>query len=166
MERTIFEQDHDDFRKTIRKFLETEVAPNVPAWEEAGILPKDIYLRFGDLGLAGLNVPEEYGGGGVSDFRFNAVVIEETALTLSTLGGLGLHTNVATPYYLHCANEEQKQRWLPDIAAGRKMCSIAMTEPGADRTCPASRPRPCVRATTGSSTVPRRSSPAGSTPIW
>ncbi|TQC48892.1 acyl-CoA dehydrogenase [Rhodococcus sp. WS4] len=131
MERTIFEQDHDDFRKTIRKFLETEVAPNVPAWEEAGILPKDIYLRFGDLGLAGLNVPEEYGGGGVSDFRFNAVVIEETALTLSTLGGLGLHTNVATPYYLHCANEEQKKRWLPDIAAGRKMCSIAMTEPGA-----------------------------------
>ncbi len=131
MERTIFEPDHEDFRATVRKFLEAEVAPNMTEWEAAGILPKDIFLRFGDMGLAGLNIPEEYGGGGVSDFRFNAVVIEEVQLAYSSLGGLGVHTNIVTPYFLHCANEEQRRRWLPDVAAGRKMCSIAMTEPGA-----------------------------------
>ncbi|WP_227980409.1 acyl-CoA dehydrogenase family protein [Nocardia spumae] len=131
MERSIFDQDHDDFRATVRKFLETEVAPNMTEWEAAGVLPKDIFVRFGDMGLAGLNIPEEYGGGGVSDFRFNAVVVEETQLTYSSLGGLGVHTNIVTPYFLHCGNEEQKRRWLPDVAAGRKMCSIAMTEPGA-----------------------------------
>ena len=121
MERTIFEQDHEDFRATVRKFLEAEVAPHTAEWEAAGILPKEIYLRFGDLGLAGLSIPEEYGGGGVTDFRFNAVVIEEAQATYSTMGSLGLHANIVTPYILHCGNEEQKRRWLPDMAAGRKM---------------------------------------------
>jgi acyl-CoA dehydrogenase len=131
MERTLFEQDHEDFRTMVRKFLETEVAPNMAEWEKDGLLPKAIFQRFGDLGLAGMNIPEEYGGGGVDDFRFNAIFVEEVQLTYSGIGGLGVHTQVVTPYFMNCANEEQKKRWLPEIAAGRKMCSIAMTEPGA-----------------------------------
>ncbi|MBV6760734.1 acyl-CoA dehydrogenase family protein [Rhodococcus opacus] len=131
MERTLFEQDHNDFRAMVRSFLEAEVAPHMPQWEQDGLLPKNIFQRFGDLGLAGLNIPEEYGGGGVDDFRFNAVFIEEVHLTYSGIGGLGVHTQVVTPYFLNCADDVQKKRWLPDIAAGRKMCSIAMTEPGA-----------------------------------
>jgi acyl-CoA dehydrogenase len=131
MERTIFEQDHEDFRATVRKFLEAEVAPRMEEFEAAGLLPKELFVRFGDLGIPGLNIPEEFGGAGITDFRFNAVVVEEVQRAHATMGGLGLSTNIATPYYLHLANDEQKRRWLPDMAAGRKVSSIAMTEPGA-----------------------------------
>ncbi|WP_018178382.1 acyl-CoA dehydrogenase family protein [Jongsikchunia kroppenstedtii] len=130
MKRTLFEQEHDDFRATIHKFFESEIAPNMDEWEHAGILPKSVFVRLGELGVAGLNLPEEYGGGGVDDFRFNAVVLEEQALTYSTLGGFGVSWNIVTPYLQHIGNEEQKQRWLPGVAAGTTQCSIAMTEPG------------------------------------
>ncbi|WP_416063854.1 acyl-CoA dehydrogenase family protein [Rhodococcus indonesiensis] len=130
MNRTLYDQEHEDFRATVRKFLEAEIAPYMDEWEAAGIFPKQIYARCGDLGIAGLNVPEEYGGGGVSDYRFNSVVLEEVALTYTGLGALGLHANIVTPYFTRFADAEQKTRWLPGIAAGTTMCSIAMTEPG------------------------------------
>ncbi|MFE5912704.1 acyl-CoA dehydrogenase family protein [Streptomyces wedmorensis] len=131
MLRSLYEQDHEDFRKVVRTFLEKEIAPRFEEWEAAGIVPKDVYRRCGEVGLAGLAVPEEYGGGGVEDFRFTAVVIEEIFRARVGLGALPLHTGVVTPYFLHLADEEQKRRWLPGIAAGRTMASIAMTEPGA-----------------------------------
>ncbi|MFJ8861828.1 acyl-CoA dehydrogenase family protein [Streptomyces sp. NPDC102451] len=130
MRRSQYDQDHEDFRKVVRKFLENEIAPHFEEWEAAGIVPKDVYAKAGSIGLAGLSVPEEYGGGGIDDFRFNAVVIEETFRARVGLGSLSLHSNIVTPYFLNFADEEQKRRWLPDIAAGRSMCSIAMTEPG------------------------------------
>ncbi|WP_377267491.1 acyl-CoA dehydrogenase family protein [Peterkaempfera sp. SMS 1(5)a] len=130
MRRSLYTQDHEDFRKVVRRFLENEIAPHFEGWEAAGIVPKDVYLRCGEMGLAGLSIPEQYGGGGVTDFRFNAVVIEETLRARVGLGAMPLHTNIVTPYFLHFGNEEQKKRYLPGIAAGRTMCSIAMTEPG------------------------------------
>ncbi|MFE5797125.1 acyl-CoA dehydrogenase family protein [Streptomyces sp. NPDC056503] len=130
MLRSLYEQDHEDFRKVVRTFLEKEIAPHFEEWEAAGIVPKDVYRRCGEVGLAGLAVPEQYGGGGVDDFRFTAVVIEEIFRARVGLGSLPLHTGVVTPYFLHLADEEQKRRWLPGIAAGRTMASIAMTEPG------------------------------------
>ncbi|RFC76613.1 acyl-CoA dehydrogenase family protein [Streptomyces sp. AcE210] len=130
MIRTLFEQDHEDFREMVRKFLTAEIAPKLPEWEAAGLFPKDAYARFGELGLAGLNIPAEYGGAGVDDFRFNAVLIEEAAHTYASLGALNIHANIVAPYFVSLGTEEQKRRWLPGIAAATSMCSIAMTEPG------------------------------------
>ncbi|MYW69852.1 acyl-CoA dehydrogenase [Streptomyces sp. SID8379] len=130
MIRTLFEQDHEDFREMVRTFLTAEIAPKLPEWEAAGLFPKDVYARFGELGLAGLNVPAEYGGAGVDDFRFNAVLIEEAAYTYASLGALSVHANIVTPYFVNLGTEEQKRRWLPGIAAAATLCSIAMSEPG------------------------------------
>jgi acyl-CoA dehydrogenase len=129
MRRNIFNPEHDAFRDTIRRFLEKEVVPDYPAWEKAGAPPRDFYLRAGELGFIGIQVPEKFGGGGEPTFTYNAILTEEAQLACVGLGSLRVHMDVVLPYFLHYANDEQKQRWLPGIASGELMTAIAMTEP-------------------------------------
>ncbi|ABG94103.1 MULTISPECIES: acyl-CoA dehydrogenase family protein [Rhodococcus] len=130
MQRTVFNEDHDAFRKTIRDFIAKEVAPVHHEWEGEGHPPRDFYRRLGELGVLGIQVPEEFGGGGEKSFKFAAVVGEETAAAGVTFGSYSVHTNLILPYLLEYANDEQKQRWLPGFASGDIMFAIAMTEPG------------------------------------
>ncbi|MBI2708507.1 MAG: acyl-CoA dehydrogenase family protein [Actinobacteria bacterium] len=132
MERRIFEAEHDQFRASVRRFVDTEVVPSVPDWERAGIVPRDLFRRAGELGLLGIAIPEALGGGGVDDFRFNLVLGEELAYAGTGGAGLGLtlHNDICLPYFLALTDEEQRRRWLPGIAAGTSITAIAMTEPG------------------------------------
>ncbi|MDV7352882.1 acyl-CoA dehydrogenase family protein [Rhodococcus oxybenzonivorans] len=130
MQRTVFNEDHEAFRKTIRDFIAKEVAPVHHDWEVQGHPPRDFYRRLGELGVLGIQVPEEYGGGGEKSFKFSAVVGEETAAAGVTFGSFSVHTNLILPYLVEYANDEQKQRWLPGFASGDIMFAIAMTEPG------------------------------------
>lgn len=133
MKRTIFEADHDLFRSSVREFVQREVTPNVPKWEEDGIVDKDMFRKAGRAGLLGMAIPEDFGGGGVEDFRFNAVVVEELVGGDAMASGMciTLHNDVVLPYFLTLTDDEQKERWLPGMASGQLMGAIAMTEPGA-----------------------------------
>lgn len=130
MNRDIYDEDHESFRKTVRQFLEHEVVPRFAEWESVGWVPKELFERTAAIGINGLQVPEEYGGGGVESFLFNAVVIEEMALAAVNLGGLQVHLGTVLPYFLHLADEEQRRRWFPGFADGSLVSAIAMTEPG------------------------------------
>ncbi|CAM3072551.1 acyl-CoA dehydrogenase family protein [Skermania piniformis] len=130
MERTIFEPEHDMFRESYRKFLDQYVAPFHPKWEADHIVDRGVWLEAGKQGFLGTDVPEEFGGGGVDDFRYNAVVTEES--TAGGYSGLGftLQNDVIAPYLLELTSDEQKQRWLPGFCSGEIITAIAMTEPG------------------------------------
>ncbi|MFI5430322.1 acyl-CoA dehydrogenase family protein [Rhodococcus baikonurensis] len=130
MERTLFEPEHELFRESYQKFLAQHVAPNHEKWEEQNIVDRDVWVEAGKQGFLGTAVPEEFGGGGVKDFRYNAIITEET--TKGGFSGIGftLHNDVVAPYLLELTNVEQKQRWLPGFASGELISAIAMTEPG------------------------------------
>ncbi|MFV2178647.1 acyl-CoA dehydrogenase family protein [Actinomadura sp. LOL_016] len=130
MRRTLFNEDHEAFRDTIRDFIEAEVAPSYEEWEAAGHPPRDFYNKLGELGVFGIQVPEEYGGAGETSFKYQAVISEECARAGVSFGGYGVHVNLVLPYLLKYAGEEQKKRWLPPFISGEMMTAIAMTEPG------------------------------------
>jgi alkylation response protein AidB-like acyl-CoA dehydrogenase len=132
MRRTIFEPEHDLFRSAFRQFLDKEVVPRYDEWEAAGIVDRAVYRKAGEHGFLGMAVPEQFGGGGVDDFRYNQVIAEEIQLAgvNGPATGIGLHNDVCLPYFLHAANAEQQARWLPGICAGELITAVAMTEPG------------------------------------
>jgi alkylation response protein AidB-like acyl-CoA dehydrogenase len=130
MQRDLFDADHDAFRDTVRTFLAKEVAPHHAQWEADGHVDRAVWTAAGAAGLLGTDVPEEYGGGGVDDFRYNCIVTEE--ISRSGFSGLGfpLQNDVIAPYLLRLATPEQKRRWLPGFCSGEIITAIAMTEPG------------------------------------
>ncbi|NKS55429.1 acyl-CoA dehydrogenase [Rhodococcus hoagii] len=130
MKRTIYNEDHEAFRKVVRDFLVKDVQPKFTEWAKAGKVDKAVFRKAGEIGIPGLQIPEEYGGAGLKSFKFNAVVAEELARSGASLGGLALQTNVVLPYFLEYATDAQRARWLPGMAAGSIVGSIAMTEPG------------------------------------
>ncbi|KAF0960931.1 acyl-CoA dehydrogenase family protein [Rhodococcus sp. T7] len=130
MQRTIFTDDHDAFRDVVRQFIAKEIVPNLPDWEAAGCIPRDFYTKTAALGINGLQVPEQYGGGGIDSFLFNTVVYEEIGYAAASLGGFQVHLNTVLPYFLEYADEEQRDRWFPGFADGALVSAIAMTEPG------------------------------------
>ena len=130
MKRSIFESEHEQLRQTARAFIEREINPHADEWIAAGQVDREIYRKAGEAGLIGFNVPEEFGGAGVDDFRFNAVIAEELA-DAATAPAFTLQNDVVTPYFISLSNDEQKQRWLPGFASGETIGAIAMTEPGA-----------------------------------
>ena len=132
MRRTLYETEHEDFRAAVRAFVAKEVVPHAEAWAEAGIVDRSLFTAAGENGFLSTAVPEEHGGGGVPDFRFNAILSEETARAGVAGPGLGLtlHTDICQPYFLHLTTDEQKRRWLPGIGAGDLITAVAMTEPG------------------------------------
>lgn len=130
MQRLVFDDEHEQLRETARRFLDREVAPFAAAWETAGQVDRDVYRKAGDAGLIGFNIPEEYGGGGTDDFRFNAVVVEELARFGAASPSLSLQNDIVAPYLISLATDEQKARWLPGFASGEIIGAIAMSEPG------------------------------------
>jgi acyl-CoA dehydrogenase len=130
VDRTLFDPEHDLFRESYRKFLDQQVAPRHAQWERQGIVDRAVWLEAGKQGFLGMAVPEEYGGGGVKDFRYNTVVTEETIRGQYSGLGFVLHNDVVAPYLLDLATEEQKRRWLPGFCSGEIITAIAMTEPG------------------------------------
>jgi alkylation response protein AidB-like acyl-CoA dehydrogenase len=132
MRRRLYDDDHEAFRASVRTFVDKEIAPHVDEWSAAGITPRELFAAAGRQGFLGMEVPEEYGGGGVPDFRFNAVLGEEMLRTPDAGAGLGicLHNDICLPYFLSYCTEEQKQRWLPGIVSGELVTAIGMTEPG------------------------------------
>jgi len=129
--RDIFTAEHEDFRKTVRTFMEKEVTPFHDQWEKDGIVPRELWTKAGEMGLLCFDVPEEYGGAGVDDFRYNVIVSEEQARAGANGPGFSVHSDIIVPYLSAIANEEQKQRWLPGCVSGEIITAIAMTEPGA-----------------------------------
>jgi alkylation response protein AidB-like acyl-CoA dehydrogenase len=132
MDRRHFDEDHVAFAEAFRAFLDKSVVPDYPEYEKAGIVPREIFLEAGRSGFLGMAVPEEFGGGGVADFRFNQALDEQIAQAGVGGAGLGisLHNDICLPYFLAYTTDEQKQRWLPGIASGELITAIAMTEPG------------------------------------
>ena len=132
MQRNLYDEEHDLFRESFRRFCEKELAPNNDEWEKAGIVPKEVFAQAGQHGFVGMAIPEEYGGGGNDDFRYNVIIAEELQRSGLNAAGLGLtlHNDICLPYFLSYCNDEQKQRWRPGIASGELITAIAMTEPG------------------------------------
>ncbi len=132
MRRTLFEAEHDDFRESFRRFLANEIVPHHERWDADGIVPREVYRAAGENGFLGMAVPEEYGGAGVADFRFNVVIGEEVQrVGVSGFGlGITLHNDICLPYFLEYCTEEQRRRWLPGIVSGDLITAVAMTEPG------------------------------------
>lgn len=128
--RNLYDEDHELFRQSFRQFLDTEVVPHYAQWERDGIIPRELFQSAGKSGFLGMAVPAEFGGGGVADFRFNAVIAEEIAKTGAVSFGINLHNDVCLPYFLEYANEDQRRRWLPGLVTGELIAAIAMTEPG------------------------------------
>src|SRR5689334_19094227 len=130
MQRDLFTSDHEAFRELARDFVEKEVVPHYPEWEKGGRMPREVFEQMGSLGMLGMAIPDEYGGGGEPDYRYNVVMQEEAARAPVTLSTVRTQLEVILPYFLHYANEEQRRRWFPGLAAGTLLTAIAMTEPG------------------------------------
>jgi alkylation response protein AidB-like acyl-CoA dehydrogenase len=132
MERTLFTDDHEMFRESVRTFVAKEITPHTEDWDAAGIVPRELFTKAGANGFLAMAAPEQYGGGGVDDFRYNQVLAEEMAYAGVGGAGLGitLHNDICLPYFLSLTTDEQKARWLPGIASGELITAVAMTEPG------------------------------------
>ncbi|HEY4006086.1 MAG TPA: acyl-CoA dehydrogenase family protein [Pseudonocardia sp.] len=130
MERNIFDDDHRAFRDLAKTFVEREVEPHHEQWEAEGQVSREVWLAAGKAGLLGTDVPEEFGGGGVTDYRYNAIVVEELVKAGASGVGFPLQNDVVAPYLLRLANAEQQRRWLPGFCSGEIITAIAMTEPG------------------------------------
>ena len=132
VKRSLYNEDHVAFADSFRRFVAQEITPDYLKWEAEGIAPRSLYKKAGDNGFIGMAIPQEFGGGGSHDFRFNSVIAEE--LAYAGIGGAGqgltLHNDITTPYFTDICNDEQKARWLPGIASGELITAIAMTEPG------------------------------------
>ncbi|MFM8625410.1 MAG: acyl-CoA dehydrogenase family protein [Actinomycetota bacterium] len=132
-ERTCYEPEHEQFRAVFRQWLDAEIAPHHEKWEADGIVPREVWLEAGKHGFLGYNVPEQWGGGGVDDFRFGAAMQEEVsdAGVIGSANGMTLHNDIVLPYYLSLASDEQKDRWLPGLVRGELIGALAITEPNA-----------------------------------
>ncbi|MEO3875362.1 acyl-CoA dehydrogenase family protein [Nonomuraea sp. B12E4] len=131
MQRDLFDEEHLLFRETVREFMAREVVPHHGQWEQDGIVPREVWKKAGELGMFGFSVPEEFGGAGITDFRYNAVIVEEIMRQGVTGLGFSLHNDVLAPYLVDLTDDAQKQRWLPGFAGGELITAIAMSEPGA-----------------------------------
>jgi alkylation response protein AidB-like acyl-CoA dehydrogenase len=130
MERTIYDDDHEAFRASVREFLDREVIPGVEEHAEAHRIPREFWLAAGKQGFLGLEIPEEHGGSEAGDYRFNAVLTEEMAkVNMALASCVGIHADIVAPYLVHLTNDEQRKRWLPGYASGEILGAIGMTEP-------------------------------------
>jgi alkylation response protein AidB-like acyl-CoA dehydrogenase len=131
MQSTLYEPEHDAFRDAVRSFCAKHIAPFHEEWEKQGIVDRSVWVEGGKQGLLGTDVPEQYGGGGIKDFRYNCVISEEITRVGGSGVGFTLHNDVMAPYLLDLTTDEQKERWLPPFTSGEMITAIAMSEPGA-----------------------------------
>ena len=131
MDRSIFDEDHEMFRDSVRSFMQKEIGPHAERWNKQGIVDREAFLKAGEMGLLCMWVPEEYGGIGMSDFRYEQIVMEETTRFGDPGVFFTLHSRLVAPYIGTFGTDEQKARWLPTCVSGEKILAVAMTEPGA-----------------------------------
>ena len=130
MRRTLYDDDHEAFRSSVREFVERTLKPRAEQMLEVKSIDRDIWKEAGKQGLFGLDIPEEFGGAGAEDYRFNAIAAEEiAAFNFAVSSCFGIHSDVCPPYIVDLGTQEQKERWLPGMANGDLICAIAMTEP-------------------------------------
>lgn len=130
MPRNVYTEDHEAFRSSVREFIDRHMRPRAEEMIRDKTIPREIWKAAGDMGLFGLDIPEEFGGAGAEDYRFNAIAAEEYAkFTAATATCFGIHADVCPPYLVDLGTQEQKEKWLPGIASGELICAIAMTEP-------------------------------------
>lgn len=127
--RKIFQEEHEIFRESVRRFFAREMLPNLKSWDEAGIVDKDFWKKAGAAGLLCPDVPEEYGGPG-GDFRYNAVIDEEMGYAGTAAPGFAVHSDICAQYILEYGSDDLKKEWLPRMVSGEIIGAIAMTEPG------------------------------------
>ena len=130
MKRTIFETEHEQFRESVRAFLRKEAVPHTDRWEANGLVDREFWSAAAAHGFVGFAAPEEFGGGGLRDFRFNAVLNEEVVRTGTVGDGFSLTNDIVLPYYLDIASPEQQARWIPGIIKGDTVIAVSMSEPG------------------------------------
>jgi acyl-CoA dehydrogenase len=128
--RTLFSSEHEQFRDSVRRFIEEQIIPNHERWEEAGKVDRELWPKAGEAGLLCPNVPEAYGGPG-ADYLFNVVIIEELARAGATGPGFSIHSDMVATYIHSFGTEEQKRRWLPKMVAGEVIGALGLTEPAA-----------------------------------
>lgn len=130
MRRLIFEPEHDQFRDSVRRFFQTEIAPHAAKWREQGYVDRWAYERAGEQGLLLPWADEQYGGAGVRDFRYEQIVYEEN-IRYGEIGFyVNLHSGLVAPYIDNLGTAEQKARYLPGCVSGKLILGIALTEPG------------------------------------
>ncbi|MZR29325.1 acyl-CoA dehydrogenase family protein [Sneathiella litorea] len=130
IERSIFSEEHNIFRESVRRFYEEHIIPHHAQWEKDGQVSRDAWKEAGKQGLLCMPIPEEYGGAG-ADKLYSIIMMEEQARAGTTGPGFGLHSEIVAPYILNYGTEEQKKKYLPKLASGEMIGAIAMTEPGA-----------------------------------
>lgn len=129
MQRTIFEPEHEQFRDSVRKFMQAEVGPHADRWREAGMVDREVYLKAGEQGLLCVFADEKYGGAGIDDLRFDQIIVEEN-MRYGDIGFyINLHNDLVAPYIHKLCNQEQKDRFMPGIVSGETILAVAMTEP-------------------------------------
>lgn len=132
MDRTIYGEDHEQFRSAVREFLQRTVLPNAEKYIDDKLISRDVWRGLGERGVLGLEIPESYGGGAAGDYRFNAVAQEElAAVSMAFASSVGIDFDIVTPYLVQLGSDAQKQQWLPRIASGDAVAAIGMTEPSA-----------------------------------
>jgi alkylation response protein AidB-like acyl-CoA dehydrogenase len=133
MQRVHYEDDHLSFGNLAGDFAAKEIAPHIEAWEDDGIAPREIFAAAGAIGLLGFAAPDEFGGLGIKDFRYNQILIERCMVAHAGNVGLSfaVHNDICLPYLAEIGNDEQRQRWLPGFVRGELIAAIGMTEPGA-----------------------------------
>jgi acyl-CoA dehydrogenase len=127
--RTLFSQEHDIYRDSVKRFIETEITPYHAEWEKAGVVPRELWRKAGEAGLLCMNVPEEYGGPGAG-FLYNVVLAEELGKAGATGPGFAVHSDMVATYVLSFGTEQQKNQWLPKMVSGEAIGAIGLTEPG------------------------------------
>ncbi|WP_062464026.1 acyl-CoA dehydrogenase family protein [Demequina soli] len=130
--RDLYEDEHEQFREMVAAFVEQHARPNAERWDEQGRVDRWLFTKAAEAGILGFSIPEEHGGGGSDDFRFNAIMGEELARhpVSSGMAGIALSNDIVIPYFTDLTDDEQKARWLPGIARGELIVAIAMSEPG------------------------------------
>jgi alkylation response protein AidB-like acyl-CoA dehydrogenase len=131
MLRAIFEPEHDQFRDSARRFFQTHIGPNGERWREQGHVDRDAFAKAGEQGYLLMWADPKYGGAGVTDFRYEQVLIEENARYGEAGFFMTLHSRLVAPYIGHLGTAEQKARLLPKFISGEAILGIGMTEPGA-----------------------------------
>lgn len=131
MQDYMLEEEHVMFRDAVRAFMQKEIEPHYEAWEKAGQVPREVWKKAGELGLLSIYIPEEYGGMGLDDYRYNAIVSEELARVNGTGPGFAIQNDIVVPYLLEYCTEEQKQKYLPKVASGEWIGALGMSEPAA-----------------------------------
>jgi acyl-CoA dehydrogenase len=129
MKRLIFDAEHEQFRDSVVKFMQTEVGAHAEKWRAEGIVPRELYLKAGAQGLLCTWADEKYGGAGIDDFRFEQIIIEENMRHGDIGFYINLHNDLVAPYIAKLGTDEQKDRLMPGIVSGEKILAVAMTEP-------------------------------------